>query len=99
VSKYSISKASKTDLKRIDALRDGDIDLSDIPEVTPEMFAKAVVRRGLGAEPRKEQVTLRMDADVLKWFRSLGRGYQTRINALLRAYMAEFRTKRAARHK
>jgi uncharacterized protein (DUF4415 family) len=99
VSKYSISKASKTDLKRIDALRDGDIDLSDIPEVTPEMFAKAVVRRGLGAEPRKEQVTLRMDADVLKWFRSLGRGYQTRINALLRAYMAEFRTKRAVRHK
>lgn len=99
MSKRSISKASETDLKEIDALRDEDIDLSDIPEVTPEMFAKAVVRRGLGVEPRKEQVTLRMDADVLKWFRSLGRGYQTRINALLRAYMAASRRKQVSRRK
>jgi uncharacterized protein (DUF4415 family) len=99
VSKSSISKASKTDWRRIDALRDEDIDLSDIPEVTPEMFAKAVVRRGLSAEARKEQVTLRMDADVLKWFRSLGKGYQTQINALLRAYMTASRSRRASRHK
>jgi uncharacterized protein (DUF4415 family) len=99
VSKRSISKVSKTDWNRIDALRDEDIDLSDIPEVTPEMFAQAVVRRGLGAEPRKEQVTLRVDADVLKWFRSLGRGYQTQINALLRAYMAASRSRPISRHK
>jgi uncharacterized protein (DUF4415 family) len=99
VSKHSISKVSKTDWNRINALHDEDIDLSDIPEVTPEMFAAAVVRRGLGAEPRKEQVTLRVDADVLKWFRSLGRGYQTQINALLRAYMAASRSKPTSRHK
>lgn len=89
MSKPSTSKASKTDWKRVDAMRDEDIDLSDNPEITPEMFAKAVVRRGLVTTPPKEQVTLRLDADVLNWFRARGTGYQTRINALLRAYMEE----------
>jgi len=77
----------------LDTLRDEDIDLSDIPEVTPEMFARAVVRRGLKPIPRKQQVTLRLDADVLDWFRAQGRGYQTQINALLRAYVEAHRTR------
>lgn len=68
-------------------LADEDIDLSDSPEITPEMFARAVVKRGLDLRPTKEQVTLRIDSDVLAWFRQQGRGYQTNINALLRAYM------------
>jgi uncharacterized protein (DUF4415 family) len=69
-------------------MQDQDIDRSDVPEIAPEMFAKAVVRRGL--VPRvKRQVTLRVDGDVLDWFKRQGRGYQTRINALLRAYMEE----------
>ena len=68
-------------------MRDEDIDLSDSPEITPEMFAKAVVRRGLKPTPQKRQVTLRLDSDVLEWFKAHGRGYQTKINALLRAYM------------
>lgn len=76
-----------TDWERLDAMSDEDIDLSDIPEVTPEMFARAIVRRGLKSEPVKEQITLHIDSDVLPWFRAQGRGYQTRINALLRAYM------------
>jgi len=71
----------------VDALRDEDIDLADIPEWTPAMFARAVARRGLKPLPGKRQVTLRIDADVLEWFRAQGRGYQTRINALLRAYV------------
>lgn len=87
------SKATRTDWKRLDALRDEEIDLSDNPEVTPEMFAKAMVRQGLRPMEPKEQVTLRLDADVLKWFRSLGKGYQTQINALLRAYMEAHRGK------
>ena len=66
---------------------DSDIDLSDSPELTPELFAKAVVRRGLKPVSRKSQLTLRLDSDVLTWFKSQGRGYQTRINTLLRAYM------------
>lgn len=83
-----------TDLKRLRALRNKDIDLSENPEVTPEMFAKAIVRRGLVPPPSKEQVTLRLDEDVLKWFRAQGKGYQTQINALLRAYVDERRNKR-----
>ncbi|MBE9049343.1 BrnA antitoxin family protein [Nostocales cyanobacterium LEGE 11386] len=81
------SSNSQTDLQRLDAMTDKDIDLSDCPEVTPEMFAKAVVRRGLPVVRNKTQVTLRIDSDVLEWFKSEGRGYQTKINQLLRAYM------------
>jgi uncharacterized protein (DUF4415 family) len=51
------------------------------------MFARAIVRRGLKPVARKAQLTLRIDSDVLDWFRRQGQGYQTKINALLRAYM------------
>lgn len=80
------TRDSRTDWRRVDALADEDIDTSEHPEMTPEMFARAVARRGLKPYPRKQQVTLRIDADVLRWFRAQGRGYQSRINALLRAY-------------
>ena len=82
-----------TDWKRLDALRDEDTDLSENPELTPEMFARAVIRRGLKAPPRKRQVTLRVDEGVLDWFRAHGTGYQTRINALLRAYMSAHKSR------
>jgi uncharacterized protein (DUF4415 family) len=62
------------------------IDLSDIPEVPPAVFAKGLVRKGLKPVGRKAQITLRIDADVIDWFRHRGRGYQTRINSILRAY-------------
>lgn len=81
------SNKSATDWARIDAMRDEDIDFSDSPELTPEMFAKAIVRRGLPIAPKKVQMTLRIDSDVVDWFKAHGRGYQTQINALLRAYM------------
>ena len=91
--KGSTSHKSATDWKRIRAMKDSDIDLSEVPEVTPEMFARAVVRRGLKAvKPRKVQLTVRVDRDVLDWYRSRGRGYQTQINALLRAFMEASRT-------
>jgi len=89
MKKPAISRKSRTDWKRVDALTDKQIDFSDIPEVTPEMFARAVVRRGLKPVPRKEQLTIRVDSDVLEGYRRQGPGYQTRINALLRAYMQE----------
>jgi len=63
------------------------VDTSDIPEISPEQFARAVVRRGLKPSPAKVQLTIRVDRDVLEWYRKKGRGYQTRINKLLRAYM------------
>ncbi len=87
MKRAATSKRSRTDWKRVDALKDEEIDLSDTPEVPPEMFARAVVRRGLKPVPRKAQLTLRLDSDVLEWFRKQGQGYQTKINALLRAYM------------
>ena len=83
----SISNNSQTDWQRLDTMTDEDIDFSDCPEVTPEMFARAVVRHGLPASKPKAQGTLRIDSDVLDWFKSQGQGYQTRINQLLRAYM------------
>jgi uncharacterized protein (DUF4415 family) len=88
MKKKSTSKKSLTDFARLDKMKDEDIDLSDAPEITPEMFAKAIVRRGL--KPRtKTQLTLRVDSDVLEWYKKQGRGYQTKINLLLRAYMQE----------
>jgi uncharacterized protein (DUF4415 family) len=82
-----ISRKSRTDLRRLDAVTDKQIGRSDIPEVSPSRFERAVVRRGLKPVPGKKQVTLRVDGDVLGWFRHQGPGYQTRINQLLRAYM------------
>ena len=78
----SSKKRSRTDWKRVDAMRDEDIDFSDIPEQGPEFFANAILWPGT-----KEQITLRLDPDVLKFFRKQGRGYQTTINAVLRKYM------------
>jgi len=67
-------------------MRDEDIDFSDIPEMTPEMFARAIVRKGLKPVTRKSQITLRIDSEVLDWFRAKGTGYQSQMNAVLRAY-------------
>ncbi len=93
--KSSTSKKSRTDWKRLDAMKDEDIDFSDIPEVTPEMFARAIVRRNFKPIPRKKQLTLRVDSDVVDWYKKQGPGYQTRINSLLRPYMKEHRRKTA----
>jgi uncharacterized protein (DUF4415 family) len=83
VSRPSLKKPSKTDWARVDATKDSEIDYSEIPELDREFFQKAVLRM---PEP-KTTVTIRLDRDVLNWFKREGRGYQTRINALLRAYM------------
>jgi uncharacterized protein (DUF4415 family) len=87
ISKLTISNESLTDWERLDAMTDEALDLSDILEISPEMFAKAVVKQGVEPSPGKQQITIRIDSDVLEWFRAHGRGYQTRINALLQAYM------------
>ena len=75
-------KSIKSDLKRIDAQGDQDIDYSDIPELDEDFFKKARVV----VPPGKRQLTLRLDADVLEWMKAQGKGYQSRINAILRAY-------------
>jgi uncharacterized protein (DUF4415 family) len=65
MNRKNISSKSRTDLRRLAKMKDEDIDLSDIPEIPPEKFAKAIV------------------------FKETGKGYQTRINSLLRTYMEE----------
>ena len=67
-------------------MKDEEIDLSDLPEIPPEAFARAIVRKGLQPVERKAQITLRVDSDVLEWFREKGAGYQSRMNAVLRVY-------------
>ncbi len=78
---------SGTDWSRVLSMKEGDIDFSDSPEIPPEIFARSIIRQKLkSSRPRKFQLTLRIDEDVLKWFKAKGQGYQTRINTLLRAY-------------
>jgi uncharacterized protein (DUF4415 family) len=91
MKKKSTTRKSETDWERIAAMKDEDLDLSEIPEVTTEMFARGVLRRNFEPIPRKKQLTLRIDSDVVEWYKKQGRGYQTKINALLRAYMKEHR--------
>ena len=87
MNKKSTSNKSETDWQRLDAMSDEDIDFSDIPRTTPEFWAHGIVRKGLKPVVRKHQLTLRIDQDVIEFFKQEGRGYQTKINQLLRAYM------------
>jgi len=91
------SQSSQTDWERLARLSDEEIDTADIPEPTPKQFAQAVLRKGLKPVSPKRQVTLRLDADVLEWLKEQGRGYQTRMNALLRAYMEAHRERKDSR--
>jgi uncharacterized protein (DUF4415 family) len=59
------------------------------PLVRPEAFARLMARKGTKPIPKKALFSFRIDEDVLAWYRALGEGYQSRINALLRAYMEE----------
>ena len=65
-------------------------DISDIPELNTEQLAMAVQARQIRKtiyKPVKIPIKINYDADVLEWFRSFGKGYQTRMNAALREYM------------
>ncbi len=84
-----MNKPSKTDWKRLSKMKDRDIDTSDIPELDDAFFQNAELRL-----PPKQPVTLRLDADVLAWFKEGGQGYQTRINQLLRRYMESQQSRR-----
>lgn len=77
-----MTKASKTDWERLAQQGDPHIDTTDIPELDEAFFRNAQLR-----VPAKQAVTIRLDADVLAWFKEQGAGYQTRINQLLRQYM------------
>jgi len=87
MKKSSYSKASKTDWARVRSIRDRDIKLTaEHPEADVTHIVKRIVRRGLKPVPPKASISLRLDADVLQWFKAQGPGYQTRMNAVLRAF-------------
>ncbi|MEL6899546.1 MAG: BrnA antitoxin family protein [Cyanobacteria bacterium J06606_4] len=90
MSKLSSSKISETDWKRIDAMEDQDIDLSDIPEVTEAQLKQAVLR--VGGQPAsrgKQRVNMFLDKFIVEYFKAQAgdRGYQTLINAALAEYI------------
>lgn len=82
MSKKSIA-TSRTDWDRIDGMRDEHIDTSDIPPLGESFFREAELRM----PQAKPAITIRLDPDVLDWFKEQGKGYQTRINAVLRMYV------------
>ncbi len=82
----------RTEVAKLTALPDRDINLDEIPEIRDWRGAT----RGHFYRPIKQAISLRVDKDILAWFKSLGGGYQSRMNAVLRGYM-ENRTRRARR--
>ncbi len=97
------ARVIRSDLAKVDKLRDEDIDYRDIPELDNDIFAQPLVPW----PPKKATITIRVDADVLGWFKRQGRGYQTRMNQVLRRYVdvtgrrtrpGALKTRRASAH-
>ncbi|WP_293370059.1 BrnA antitoxin family protein [Nevskia sp.] len=86
-SRATKSAETRTDWDPLQAMQDAAISFTaDAPQTAAEDWADAVAHRGLPLPSRKEQIALRVDADVLQWFRAQGTGWQTRMNAVLRSY-------------
>jgi uncharacterized protein (DUF4415 family) len=103
ITTTSLGKGAKgkTDWTKVDALTDEDIARAiandpDTFEPEPAWFANALILR-----PRqpKERITVRLDADMLRWFKEQGGGYQTRINGILRAYYEAQQAKSNDQHR
>ena len=85
---FRASGESQTDWERVNALTQDEIEaaIASDPEEAGMVIDWSSVRIGIPAGP-KEQLTLRLDPEVVDWFRSTGKGYQTRINAVLKSYV------------
>jgi len=80
-----LTEKQKAELAALAARPESEIDHSDIPPLSEEFWKHAV--RGRFYKPIKTSTTVRIDADVLAWLRAQGKGYQSRINAILRREM------------
>jgi uncharacterized protein (DUF4415 family) len=85
-----LTKADQEQLTALAARPDSEIDLSDIPELNDADWKNAV--SGKHSRPTKTQITASLDKDVLAWLKADGRGYQTRMNAILRREMLQARS-------
>jgi uncharacterized protein (DUF4415 family) len=84
-----LTKQQKAELEALAKMSDSDIDFSDIPPLSDDFWQK--VMRNPFYKPKKQSTTVRVDSDVLLWLKSKGRGYQTRINRILREAMLKER--------
>ena len=80
-----LTDAQRAQLEVLQARPDTEIDVSDIPPLSDDFWKKAV--QNPFYKPTKTSTTIRLDADVLAWLRAGGKGYQSRINAILRKEM------------
>ena len=87
LSDSPIAPARKRKLARLAARPDAEIDFSDIPPLKQSFWKNAV--RNPFYRPVKQQLTVRLDADVVAWLRQHGKGYQTNLNRMLREAMLE----------
>ena len=78
----NIIRESSTDWNRLKKMPDTEIDDSDVPVLDKAFFKQATLR----IPKPKKSISLRVDPDVLDWFKHQGEGYQTRMNAVLKAY-------------
>ena len=81
----TLTSKQQKELAALAALPDDQIDTSDIPELPPSAWEDAV--RGRFYRPVKQAVSMRLDSDVIAWLRKRGKGYQTRVNSILRQSM------------
>lgn len=87
MKRKSSSPKSKTNFRRLRSMKGRDVVLgAEHPEANLKHLVGGIVRRGLKVVPPKASISLRVDADVLEWFRASGSGYQSRMNAVLRAF-------------
>lgn len=86
MKKPSTSTESRTDWARLRRDAGSSVPSAEHPEAEVAHIARGIVRRGLKPLPSKASVSLRLDQDVLEWFKAQGPGYQTRINQVLRAF-------------
>jgi uncharacterized protein (DUF4415 family) len=96
VSRKQLSKMKgQTDWARVDALTDEDIDraIAEDPDAAPVWTPEEWATARVVFPQSKDPVTLRLDRDIVAWFKQRGRGYQTRINAVLRAFVDAQRQK------
>lgn len=101
MSKSDSSEISQTNWERIDAMKDEDIDLSDIPEVTEAQMERAVLRvGGKPVERGKQRVNMFLDVFIVEYFKAKAgdRGYQTLINEALVEYIRHHDLKEDLRH-
>ena len=83
MKKKVLKSGSKTDWARLARMLDSEIDYSDIPALGPDFFRNAK----LWVPKTKKMVSIRLDEEVLTWFKQQGPGYQTKINEILKIWM------------